>query len=100
MELFLIFDCEFWIVNELSSGPPLNLKSKIKNLAILTRLGQVVVDHPAPVFLCLGNRRVAALFVAADFVFRVKTLEYEFAGGNEFGCVRMPEIKRNKSRFR
>jgi len=31
MELFLIFDRGFWIVNELRSGPALNLKAKIKN---------------------------------------------------------------------
>src|SRR5712664_2947110 len=68
------------------------------SLTILPGLGQIIIDHPAPVLLRFSDRRIAAFFITADLVFGVETFEREFAGGHCLRFVLTVEIKGNQSR--
>ena len=59
----------------------------IRQSTVLSRFRQIIIDHPAPIFLRFRHRRVAAFFVAADLVFRVQTFEHKLAGGDESAPV-------------
>src|SRR5260370_26486137 len=96
IRLFSIADCGLLI----RAKCEFNLKSKIGNLTVLSRLGQIVIDHAAPVFLSLCNCGIAAFFIATDFVLSVKTFEDELASGNKFGCFGALEIKWDEGRFK
>src|SRR5688572_24964205 len=69
------------------------------SLAILTRLGEVVVDHSAAIFLSLRYRGVAPFLVSTDLVLRVKAFEHEFAGGDHLAHVRLFEVERDQRRL-
>src|SRR5688572_22765220 len=68
-------------------------------LAILTRLGEVVVDHSAPILLSLRYRCVAAFLVSADLVLRIKAFEYELTGSYHLAHVCLFEVERDQRRL-
>src|ERR1051325_7164247 len=73
--------------------------TSLRTSTIPPRLGQVIIDHSAPVFPGFRRRRVAALFVAADLVLRVETFEDEFAGGDGLRVVRAFEVEGDERRL-
>src|SRR5882672_9214634 len=69
-------------------------------LAIAAGFTEVVVDHAAAILPGFGYSSVTAFLVSADLILRVKTLQYEFACGNQLSLVRGSEFERNRSRVR
>src|SRR5689334_6903446 len=67
-------------------------------LAVPARLGQIVINHPSSILLRFGDRSVAAFFVAADFVFSIKTFQSKFARSYCLIGVAAIEVERNQCR--
>src|SRR5467141_979638 len=51
-------------------------------LTVSPTLRQVIIDHPPPILLSFGHRRIPAFLIAADLVGGVQTFKSEFARGN------------------
>src|SRR4030095_4502181 len=70
-------------------------KSAIGNrqLTILLRLSQIVIDHPTPIFFRLRYRSVTTLFVATNSILGVQPFEYKLASRHESRTLRTIKIK-------
>src|SRR5438045_1266804 len=56
-------------------------------------LRQIIINHPAPIFLSLRCGGVAALFVAANLVLRIKSFKRELASRDRLCFVRAFEVE-------